>query len=69
MLLFIYFRNSIPPTTTLENLKTKASAAEGNVFVDVGFWGGVIPDNQVNVPTFYSALPFMGDFQQGAFFA
>ncbi|KAJ8722755.1 hypothetical protein PYW07_003935 [Mythimna separata] len=37
--------NSIPPTTTLENLKTKASSAEGNVYVDVGFWGGVIVGN------------------------
>ncbi|XP_028160838.1 uncharacterized protein LOC114353174 [Ostrinia furnacalis] len=38
--------NSIPPTTTLKNLKTKASSAKGNIFVDVGFWGGVIPGNQ-----------------------
>ncbi|XP_004924866.1 uncharacterized protein LOC101743020 isoform X2 [Bombyx mori] len=37
--------NSIPPTTSLENLKIKATAAKGNVFVDVGFWGGVIPQN------------------------
>ncbi|XP_038215556.1 allantoinase-like [Zerene cesonia] len=38
--------NSIPPTTTLENLKVKASSANGNVYVDVGFWGGVIVGNQ-----------------------
>ncbi|KAM3963587.1 allantoinase-like [Aphomia sociella] len=38
--------NSIPPTTTLKNLKIKASSATGNVFVDVGFWGGVIVGNQ-----------------------
>ncbi|XP_049867144.1 allantoinase isoform X2 [Pectinophora gossypiella] len=38
--------NSIPPTTTVENLKTKASSAKNNVYVDVGFWGGVIPGNQ-----------------------
>lgn len=38
--------NSIPPTTTLENLKIKAKEANGRVFVDVGFWGGVIPGNQ-----------------------
>ncbi|XP_059054411.1 allantoinase-like [Achroia grisella] len=38
--------NSIPPTTTLMNLKIKASAAVGNVFVDIGFWGGVIVGNQ-----------------------
>ncbi|XP_053625669.1 allantoinase-like [Plodia interpunctella] len=38
--------NSIPPTTNLDNLKTKAKSAEGNIYVDVGFWGGVIPGNQ-----------------------
>ncbi|XP_061383469.1 allantoinase-like [Danaus plexippus] len=38
--------NSIPPTTTLENLKIKANSAKENVFVDVGFWGGVIVGNQ-----------------------
>ncbi|CAH0748169.1 unnamed protein product [Diatraea saccharalis] len=38
--------NSIPPTTTLKNLKTKVSSAKDNVFVDVGFWGGVIAGNQ-----------------------
>ncbi|XP_057320708.1 probable allantoinase 1 [Microplitis mediator] len=37
--------NSIPPTTTVDNLKTKIKSAEGNVFVDVGFWGGVVPGN------------------------
>lgn len=40
-------RNSIPPTTTVENLKTKAAMAKEEVFVDVGFWGGVIPGNEV----------------------
>ncbi|XP_026757943.2 allantoinase [Galleria mellonella] len=38
--------NSIPPTTTLKNLNTKASSAVGNVFVDVAFWGGIIVGNQ-----------------------
>ncbi|XP_041977126.1 allantoinase-like [Aricia agestis] len=38
--------NSIPPTTTVENLKIKAESAKGNVYVDVGFWGGVIVGNQ-----------------------
>jgi allantoinase len=37
--------NSIPPTTTVAGLKTKMSAAGGRCFVDVGFWGGVIPGN------------------------
>ncbi|XP_036140174.1 allantoinase, mitochondrial isoform X3 [Monomorium pharaonis] len=38
--------NSIPPTTTLDNLKTKAREAYAKSFVDVAFWGGVIPGNQ-----------------------
>ncbi|KAJ8722754.1 hypothetical protein PYW07_003934 [Mythimna separata] len=38
--------NSIPPTTTLENLKIKAKMAKEEIFVDVGFWGGVVPGNE-----------------------
>ncbi|GJN89398.1 hypothetical protein Rhopal_002378-T1 [Rhodotorula paludigena] len=37
--------NAIPPTTTVANLHTKLSASEGKRHVDVGFWGGVVPDN------------------------
>ena len=37
--------NSIPATTTLESLETKRAAAAGKCHVDVGFWGGVVPDN------------------------
>lgn len=37
--------NSIPATTTLEALRTKAAAAEGRCAIDYGFWGGVIPGN------------------------
>uniref|UniRef100_A0A6M2DYL9 allantoinase n=1 Tax=Xenopsylla cheopis TaxID=163159 RepID=A0A6M2DYL9_XENCH len=37
--------NSIPPTTTLENLRTKINSACGKTHVDVAFWGGVIPGN------------------------
>src|SRR4029078_9717053 len=37
--------NSIPPTTTKEGLQAKLQAATDNCFVDVGFWGGVIPGN------------------------
>ncbi|TFK44719.1 hypothetical protein BDQ12DRAFT_593525 [Crucibulum laeve] len=38
--------NSIPPTTTVENLALKREAAEGKCHTDVAFWGGVIPGNQ-----------------------
>ena len=37
--------NSIPPTTTLAGFKTKLDDARDNCFVDVGFWGGVVPGN------------------------
>ncbi|ODM96822.1 putative allantoinase 1 [Orchesella cincta] len=35
--------NSIPPTTTLENLEVKLKAANGKCHTDLGFWGGVVP--------------------------
>ncbi|KAF3934824.1 Allantoinase [Dactylella cylindrospora] len=38
--------NAIPPTTTVENLKLKVEAATGQCWVDVGFYGGVIPGNE-----------------------
>ncbi|KAL3468514.1 hypothetical protein BJX64DRAFT_246134 [Aspergillus heterothallicus] len=37
--------NAIPPTTTVENFKVKLQAAEGKCWVDVGFYGGIIPGN------------------------
>ena len=37
--------NSMPVTTTLSALHAKIEAATGQLHVDVGFWGGVIPGN------------------------
>ncbi len=37
--------NSIPATTTVEALEAKLAAAEGKCWVDVGFHGGVVPEN------------------------
>ena len=37
--------NSIPATTSVAALHEKARAAEGKVWVDVGFIGGVVPGN------------------------
>ncbi len=37
--------NSVPPTTSPEALEAKRSAAEGAVHVDVGFWGGAVPES------------------------
>src|SRR5688572_28759013 len=38
--------NSVPATTTAAALAAKREAARGQVFVDVGFWGGVVPGNE-----------------------
>jgi allantoinase len=35
--------NCLPPTTTTAALRLKRDAAEGSVWVDVGFWGGAVP--------------------------
>lgn len=37
--------NAIPPTTTVSNFNLKINAARGKTWVDVGFWGGIIPSN------------------------
>lgn len=37
--------NSIPATTTREALWAKIEAAQRKAYVDVGFWGGVVPGN------------------------
>lgn len=37
--------NAIPPTTTVAGFKEKLVASEGQCWVDVGFYGGVIPGN------------------------
>lgn len=38
--------NSIPPTTTVDALDRKRSAARGQISVDVAFWGGVVPGTE-----------------------
>ena len=37
--------NSIPPTTTLVGFRKKLAAARGKCWVNVAFWGGVVPGN------------------------
>lgn len=37
--------NAIPPTTNIKNLNTKLNSAKGQIWVDTGFWGGLVPDN------------------------
>lgn len=47
--------NSIPPTTTLAGLEAKLAAADDNCFVDVGFWGGVVPGNTHELAGMFAA--------------
>ena len=37
--------NSVPPTVDVEALSAKRAAAQGQCYVDVGFWGGAVPGN------------------------
>jgi allantoinase len=37
--------NSIPPTTSVAALEEKRAAAHGKVHVDVGLWGGAVPQS------------------------
>jgi len=47
--------NSIPPTTTLAGFKTKLDTARNNCVVDVGFWGGVVPENTNELARMFEA--------------
>jgi len=47
--------NSIPPTTTLAGFKTKLETAKDDCFVDVGFWGGVVPGNTSELARMFAA--------------
>ncbi|CAH9093604.1 unnamed protein product [Cuscuta epithymum] len=40
--------NSFPSTVSEETLKLKIEAARGRIYVDVGFWGGLVPENAFN---------------------
>jgi allantoinase len=47
--------NSIPPTTTLAGFKAKLDQARRDCFVDVGFWGGVVPGNTAELAPMFAA--------------
>ncbi len=38
--------NSVPPTIDAASLELKRSAADGQCWVDVAFWGGAVPGNE-----------------------
>src|SRR5438876_596810 len=47
--------NSIPATTTVDDLREKLEAARGKLHVDVGFWGGVVPGNKSELAKLWDA--------------
>ncbi|MEU8674544.1 allantoinase AllB [Streptomyces sp. NPDC048560] len=50
--------NSLPPTTTVDHLRTKQRVAAPKVHVDTGFWGGAIPTNTKDLRPLYEAGVF-----------
>ena len=50
--------NSIPPTTTVDGLAVKRKTAEGQAWVDLGFWGGAVPGNVADLEPLYRAGVF-----------
>jgi allantoinase len=50
--------NSVPPTTTCEGLRAKRASARGQLAVDVGFWGGAVPDNLADLEPLWEAGVF-----------
>ncbi|WP_134765321.1 allantoinase AllB [Nocardioides sp. 1609] len=50
--------NSVPPTTTIAGLRAKQAAAEGELMVDVGFWGGAVPGNVPDLAPLWEAGVF-----------
>ncbi|MCW2632352.1 MAG: allB [Pseudonocardia sp.] len=50
--------NSIPPTVDAEALRVKRKAADGQCFVDVGFWGGAVPGNEGELRVLHDAGVF-----------
>ena len=47
--------NSVPPTTTLAGFKRKLESAANDCFVDIGFWGGVVPGNTAELARMFAA--------------
>jgi allantoinase len=47
--------NSIPATTTLVGLQEKLAATKGKLWIDVGFWGGVVPGNTSELAKLWEA--------------
>ncbi|MGW7310195.1 allantoinase AllB [Streptomyces sp. NPDC054835] len=50
--------NSLPPTTTVDNLRVKQEVARPKAHVDTGFWGGALPDNVKDLRPLHDAGVF-----------
>src|SRR5277367_6613101 len=50
--------NSIPATISAAALREKLAAAAGKLWVDTGFWGGVVPGNSEELPALWDAGVF-----------
>ncbi|MEU3843729.1 allantoinase AllB [Streptomyces sp. NPDC028635] len=50
--------NSLPPTTTVDNLRVKQDVARAKAHIDVGFWGGALPDNVKDLRPLHDAGVF-----------
>jgi allantoinase len=50
--------NSIPATTTAAALREKLAAAAGKLWVDAGFWGGVVPGSSEQLQPLWDAGVF-----------
>src|SRR6476646_6057483 len=50
--------NSIPPTVTVDALRTKQDVARDQSWVDVGFWGGAVPGNVADLAPLHDAGVF-----------
>jgi allantoinase len=50
--------NSIPPTVDVAALEVKRKAADGETWVDVGFWGGAVPGNVAQLRPLHEAGVF-----------
>jgi allantoinase len=50
--------NSIPHTCDVDALAVKRASAQGQCYVDVGFWGGAVPGNLTQLRDLYTAGVF-----------
>ena len=47
--------NSAPVTTSVENLRLKQAATQGQLHTNVGFWGGIVPGNAAEIEPLIAA--------------